>query len=302
MATAPKQALKVGIFVVSVAAIMVAALIVIGGLRFLRPVDTYYVVTDQGVSGIDLNSSVLLRGVAIGKVDAIELDRTNYAQVTVVLAIDPSMKIPAGSRAYFERVGLTGERVIDISGGTLADGALAPGSTLPLGRSELDVLQARAESLGDDLSALIADLRSTVDQVHELAAAIEPERVTRIVEAVDPERVESIVVHTEHASKTLAATSQQLERTVVEARADLDEITPRVDEVTDKAATVLEHADTILHANAADVRVTLQNLRSASQDAKALVEELRERPSLLLRSRPHGKRKKHKHRKHHPHE
>lgn len=308
MGTARKQAVKVGLFVTAVAAIWLVALFVIGGLEFLKPVDKYYVVTDEGISGVDVNSSVLLRGVAIGKVKAIELDRTNYAQVTVTLAIEPSMKIPVGSKAYFERVGLTGERVIDISGGTLADGQLAPGSTLPRAKTDLDQLQARAESLGDDISKLIADLRSTVHDIDELVVAIDPKRVAEIVEAVDPERIESIVVHTDRATTALAVSSSQLERAVVEGRVDLGKITKNVDDVAGKAQTVLEHADaaakrlsgtiddadSILRANAADLRVALQNLRRASQDAKALMQELRERPSLLLRSP--AKRKKRKHR------
>lgn len=79
-----------------------------------------------------------MRGVAIGKVRTIALDRTNYDQVTIVLEIDPTIPIPVGSKVYFERVGLPGERVIDISGGTLADGRLARGSTLPGGKTELE--------------------------------------------------------------------------------------------------------------------------------------------------------------------
>ena len=298
MATVAKQAAKVGLFLISVAAILLVALFVIGGLSFWKPVDEYYVVTDEGVSGIDVNSSVLMRGVAIGKIRAIALDRTNYAQVTIKLEIDPTITIPVGSKAYFERVGLTGERVIDISGGTLANGEIAPGSTLPRGETELERLQARVDELSDDVVTLVASLSQTAQDVQELIAAVEPAHINELVEAVEPERLAAIVTHTERAAKTIAATSRQLERAVSEARVGIDEITQDIDDVAEKAATVLEQADTaaaallgtideadtILKSNAADVRVALHNFRLASEDAQALMEELRERPSLLLRS------------------
>lgn len=96
----------------------------------------------------------------------------------------------------------------------------------------------------------------------------------------------------------MAATSKQLERAVVEARGGIDAITQDIDDITGKAATVLgqaesaaksledtiDEADTILKSNAADLRVALHNFRRASEDARALIQALREHPSLLLRS------------------
>jgi methyl-accepting chemotaxis protein len=188
--------------------------------------------------------------------------------------------------------------VIDIHGGTLADGRIAPGSEIPRGQTDLERLQARADHLGDDLSTLVADMTKTVRDIETLVAAVDPERVTGLVEAVDPERVEAIVVHTERATRTLASTSKQLQRAVGEARADLDTVTKDVDEVANQATKTLEHADvaakslagtiadadTILKTNEDDLRVAVQNLRQMAQDAKALVKALREQPSLLLRS------------------
>lgn len=298
MATLRSQAAKVGLFVVCVGAILLLALFVIGGLSFWRSVDEYHVVTDEGVSGIEVNASVLMRGVAIGRVRSIALDDTNYDQVTIVLEIDPDIPIPVGSKAYFERVGLTGERVIDISGGTLADGRLAPGSSLPREQTELERMQARVVELSDDVVTLVADLRETVQDVQGLVAAVEPARVTAVVEALDSERIARIIEQTERATATMAATSKQLERTVIEARGGIDAITKDIDDVASKAATVLEQAedaaksledtideaDSVLKSNAADVRVALHNFRLASEDARALMQELRERPSLLLRS------------------
>ncbi|MCY1062730.1 MlaD family protein [Nannocystis sp. SCPEA4] len=300
MARIRTQAVKLGIFVVSVVTILVLALVLVGGLRLGRPADTYHIITSGGVLGLDLESSVTMRGVKIGRVAAIELDRSDFGRVRIDLKIDPSIALPAPSRAYFQRVGVTGQRGIDITGGTLADGRLAPGSTIPRGETPLEILEARASGLGEELTTLVADATQTVRGAKAVIAAIDPERVAAIVEAVDPKRVAALLVHGERTARTLASTSRQLQRALNEGRAHLGDLARDVDAFAARASTVLEHADgaslelsrllvgatTILNANEDDLRAAIGNIRRVSQDARALVRALRTRPSLLLRSAP----------------
>lgn len=295
-----RQLVKLGIFVVSVVTILALALLFVGGLRLGRSYDTYHVVTSGGVSGIDVDSEVTLRGVEVGKVSAIELDRSDFGRVTIDLAIEPGVAIPATAKAYFERDGLTGQRSIDITGGTLADGQLPPGSTIPRGETPLDALESSASALGDELTALVADARQVVQHTQAVITAVDPERVAAIVEAVDPERVEAIVAHTERAVKTLESTSKQLAGAVSEGRTDLDELTHSVEAVADRATTTLDHvdgasaelsrvlaaADSILSTNEDDISAIIDDLRRVARDTRVLVRALRMQPSLLLRSAP----------------
>lgn len=301
MAEIGSQAAKIGIFVISVVAILVLALLTIGGLRFLRPLDHYHVITDEGVSGIEVNSAVTMRGVTIGEVTGIELDRHDFGRVTIHIAIDPKVRIPSDSRAYFERVGVTGERAINITGGTLAAGELPPGSAILRGQTELERLQSWAQEFSDELSTLITDVTATVNHLEALVAAVDPEHVAGVVEAVDPERVAAIVGNTEQLTENIASAGRQLERAVAELRVNArdvsENVTENLDAVAANATTTLtrvsdaadalvgmiDDAHAILSANAEEVNATLQNLRQASQDATALMDRLREQPSLLLR-------------------
>jgi phospholipid/cholesterol/gamma-HCH transport system substrate-binding protein len=305
MATIRNQTIKLGAFVVLVVAVLVLSLLLVGGLHVWKRVDTYHVVTSEAVSGIDLESAVTMRGVEIGKVTAIELDRSDFGRVRIDLEIDPGIELPADSKAYFQRVGVTGQRAIDITGGTLAGGRLAPGSTIPRGETTLEALESRASELTDELSILVADARQTVQHTKMLVTAVDPERVAAIVRAVDPERVRAIVAHTEHTMKTLESTSEALARGVSEGRADLEDVTHDVRALAERGSTVLEHVDgasvelsrlvvgatTLLNANEDDIRVTIGNIRRISQDARALARALRTQPSLLLRSTPPKERK-----------
>ncbi len=316
MSTLRNQTVKLGIFVALVAAILLASLLAIGGLRFWRPVDAYRIVTAEGVSGLAVNSTVMLRGVEVGEVAAIELDPRNYSQVLITIEIDPRVIVPVGTRAYFERVGLTGQRAINLGGGTLAAGRLAPGSLIPRGETELERLAAQAKQLGESLTGLTGELDETAARIEALVAAIDPERVAAIVAAVEPERVAAILEQTDAASERFAKTGRELERAVGEARGhvaglrgeleqtnaalreDLDEVTgkaaaalERADAAAEALLEVVEDADVILESNKHDLRKTVLILRKTAQEARELIEAVREQPSLLLRSRRRDRRR-----------
>ena len=305
MARTRTQAVKLGLFVVSIVTILVMALVLVGGLRLGRRADAYHIITSEGVLGIDLESTVTMRGVDIGRVAAIALDRSDFGRVRIDLKIDPDVAIPASSRAFFQRVGVTGQRGIDITGGTLADGRLAPGSAIPRGQTPLEVLESRASGLGEELATLVTDATQVVQSAKAVIAAVDPARVAAIVEAVDPQRVAALLVHGERTARTLDSASAQLQRALHEGRAHLGDLARDVDAFAVRAATALEHVDgaslelsrllvgatTVLNANEDDLRVALANIRRMSQDARALIQALRTRPSLLLRSAPPRERK-----------
>ncbi|MCY1013691.1 MlaD family protein [Nannocystis pusilla] len=305
MAKIRTQVVKLGLFVVSVVTVLVMALVLVGGLRLGRRADAYHIITSEGVLGIDLESTVTMRGVDIGRVAAIELDRSDFGRVRIDLKIDPAVAIPASSKAFFQRVGVTGQRGIDITGGTLADGRLAPGSAIPRGETPLEVLESRASGLGEELTTLVTDATQVVRSAKEVIAAVDPARVAAIVEAVEPRRVAALLVHGERTAKRLESVGEQLQRALHEGRAHLGDLAHGVDALGVRASTVLEHVDgaslelsrllvgatTVLSANEDDLRVALANIRRMSQDARALIQALRTRPSLLLRSAPPKDRK-----------
>lgn len=300
MTNARTQAVKLGIFVIIVVTTVLLALVLVGGLRLRRPAATYHIVTDAGVSGVDRESAVTMHGVEIGRVAAIALDRSDFGRVRLDLAIDPGVAIPAPSKAYFQRVSVTGQRAIDITGGTLADGRLAPGSVIPRGETPLEALEARAGGLDEELTTLVADAQQAVRRAQQVLAAVDPARVAAIVEAVDPARVESILGHAARTARSIESISDRLARATTRGRAHLGDLVDDVGAAATRARAVLDHVDgasrelsrllvgagAVLAANEDDLRATISNLRRASQDARALVQALRARPSLLLRSTP----------------
>ena len=283
-----RQHIKLGIFILAVALLLAVTLAFVGGQRLWEDDDTYFVISDETISGIDVDSPVTLRGVKVGQVSAVQLDRSDFGRVEVELAVDPEVAIPAQARAFFRRAGLTGQRVIDITGGTTKGGVLPPGSVIPRGATTLEELEGRADALTTEVRALIEQATGFVAELRS------------ITESVEPARVEQVFSDVEEVVSSMVKVGHQLERAVGDGRKGVGRIMGRVDEVADGTTTVLDdlhtaagdlqellrHAKLVLRVNEDDLRATLGNLRRTTRNTERLSRELRLRPSLLLRSDP----------------
>ncbi|MBI4259705.1 MAG: MCE family protein [Actinobacteria bacterium] len=119
-------------------------------------------------SGLAPRNDVTMRGVPVGSVATVELDRRGVAIVTIVL--DPGITVPGGTRAGINRRSPIGDMVIELSPGrgeAIPDGArigLADTTAAPDAEKTIEVLARVLHAVpSEDLSTL----------VHELAVALE---------------------------------------------------------------------------------------------------------------------------------
>ena len=153
-----KRELKVGVFAVIVIAVAWWGIKWLGGQNVLLTNNIYYVYYDD-VSGLQESSLVKLRGVKVGNVTDIVLERD---RVLVELAVETKYEdmIPANSIAEIGAAGLRGGVEIVIKQGdsveTIANDGFLEGSVKP------DMIGM----LADGGSALIEELNATVESLH----------------------------------------------------------------------------------------------------------------------------------------
>lgn len=285
------QNVKLGIFILAVAAILLSTITLVGGLRFWSDRDAYFVVSRDTVSGIGPQTTVTLFGVPIGEVEAVELDRRHPGNVWVELSVDPEVEIPVGVQAYFRATGLTGERAIDLSGDASRGDVLVPGSVIPRGQTSLEMLEARAEGIAEnaeELTERATELIVTIDEILDGG----PERVDRILDQTET-TMESIVDASAELEKSLREGRASMESAVEKVVEDVDSVSDETTEALGRAkhaadalTRVLDHTDAVVRANDDDIREIVRTLRRTTRAAEQLVRQLRRRPSLLLRSSP----------------
>lgn len=165
-----KREVKIGIF--SVAMILLAW----GGIRFLSGLDLFarnveYVAVYDQVNGVQEASAVMMKGVKVGTVSAIELDPSISDQVAIHLLIKRAYRIPTDSEARIFSDGLMGGKAVEIVLGNEPT-YLEKGDTIRSSRSrdlmdvagsELDFFKQKFATIADDLSRTLNNLNSILE-------------------------------------------------------------------------------------------------------------------------------------------
>lgn len=184
-----RREFKIGIFAVIVIAVSWWGIKWLGGQNVLLTSNIYYVYYDD-VSGLQESSRVKLRGVEVGNVRSIELERD---RVLVEIAVESKYAdmIPANSLAEIGSAGLMGgveinilqgDAVEVIEAGAFFEGAIKPdmiGSLADKGTELMDGLNETVSGvnalLADNsasITALVSNLESMSASVDTLLAAV----------------------------------------------------------------------------------------------------------------------------------
>lgn len=275
------QTIRVGMFAAAALVLLAIVLVVFGGLRFWQRGHRYRVVFDSSVIGLERGAQVYLNGIRVGTVDEIGVAASDIRKVEVAIEVDGGTPVRADTRAVLQFAGITGLKVIDLRGGTLASPPLPPGSEIAVGAGLLDKLESQTERI-------VAQSASLVERAGVLT-----------------EHLIAITAPAERAATGLASLSTSLEAMVDENRVALRESLAAIRRAAsgtsklldDHAARLMVNADGFvselrraLVTNEAPLRAALFDLRQASRSFKELARDVRQRPSRLLFSTAPGDR------------
>lgn len=172
------QKVRLGLFLVVSATLLVGTLVILAGLSLAEERDVYTVRYQMSLSGLEPGSSVKYNGVRVGRVDAIHIDRQDPSTVVVDLSLDAGTPIKKDTKAVVNLAGITGLKFIELSGGTADSAFIEPGGEIPAGASTLDRLTVRAEDIAERVQTL-------VEQLNALTSAENRKKVEAVLDHVD---------------------------------------------------------------------------------------------------------------------
>lgn len=109
----------VGSFVIVLAVCLVAFLFWMAKYSDkAKEFDYYYTYFQESVSGLNVESLVKLRGVEVGRVKAIKINKDNSEEVAVLLEIENGTPIKVDNYATLDTQGITGLKYIELKGGS----------------------------------------------------------------------------------------------------------------------------------------------------------------------------------------
>jgi phospholipid/cholesterol/gamma-HCH transport system substrate-binding protein len=282
------QNIRVGLFAAATLVLFGVVLVVFGGLRFWEDVDHYHVVFDTSVAGLEPGAQVYLNGIKVGTVDDLAVVPEDNRKVSVQIGVEHGTPVRTDTHATLQLAGITGLKTIDLRGGTSQAAALPPGARIPAAVSLLDKLEAQAQTIADESSALIRRANRLTDNLIAVSDGLDA--------ITDPARV---------AATNLAAMSSSLKGMVEDNRAALHQslvavrqtatgashlIDDQVAPLVAGAGDVVAELKRLLATNEAPLRAAVFDLRQASRSFKELARDVRQKPSRLLFSNTPGER------------
>lgn len=274
MTTTKQQKVRIGLFAIAAGALLVLVLVVFAGLHFWKPRERYYVEFDSTVYGLEKGADVFLSGIRVGKVGGIRLAPHDISLVQVALDLDEDTPVRTDTTAVLQFAGITGLKVIDLRGGSLAAPKLRPGGTIPVGETLLDKLEEKGMAIVDQSQQLMERANSLVAKADAIVA--------NLATATDTANLGEIMTQTRITASHLAQASVSLRGLIDENRAGLRASVAAIEATAKRAADLVDSNQ---------VKAAVADLRQASRSFKELAREVRNRPSKLLFSKPEPDRK-----------
>ncbi|GGO80717.1 MlaD family protein [Nonomuraea cavernae] len=257
--------LRMGIALAVVVLFAAATLFVVRAATEVRGIRVDAVFGRAG-QGLDTNSSVKIRGVTVGDVTGVSLDRTGRAVVT--MHVEPGVRLPRTTVAAVEPASVFGPKYVDLKPGPgEATGPyLSAGAVITDTRDPLDL----SDTLGDAYQGLDAvDPREVTVIVHTLARGLDGEG-TRLRELIDDAGTVVGVAHRQRArarqflrdSAGLSTALSDKGDDLVSISSDVNVITPDLLERADKVRVLLKEITSVSDLTAHGLRKHRPNLRA----------------------------------------
>lgn len=224
---------KVGIFAVTVIAILAWATIRVGDKTRVHGGGYTLKVSFANATGLKVKASVELAGVQVGMVKEIGLDMSREAKVT--LALSKGVKLPADSRAVLRTRGFLGETYVELIPGSPEATILSPGEIIENSSRTGDInsLVSQFSEIAQDIKQITATLRETVgDDTNS--------PINRIVTNLDEftRAMKDLTLRNEgnvdRISTNLSEMTEQLKEIIARGKADVEESMDRIASITRK--------------------------------------------------------------------
>jgi phospholipid/cholesterol/gamma-HCH transport system substrate-binding protein len=318
-----KVKIKVGMFMITCISLIIASALYISG-TYGSSGTTYWLEFDASVLGVYEGGIVQYLGVPVGKVSDISVTANNRAHIEIVINPN-KVALYRGVEAELVMYSLAaGTMAIELSGGQLKDGPLPAGGQIPSHPSAFSAISTKVEELMDDASSIVdkfnealsgmesGALTEIIERAQVVmeeaegllaetreAVTVTKDTIAKVEEKIDPIVEEVVALSTELRGtsddagaflKVATKKAEELDVAGLGKRVDdvLAEISELAGQLNDSVSTLDASSASLLHE--ADnvefsVRATLTETTDTLVALEALVKQLKEDPSSLLRGK-----------------
>jgi phospholipid/cholesterol/gamma-HCH transport system substrate-binding protein len=310
---------KVGVFVVAALAILVLGTLWVAGSAIWSGSRAAYTVRMKDSGGVQPGDSVRFAGVAVGRVEGVELRATAEWPVVFHVALDAGLQLRTDASARITTSGLLGSTYLEIQPGSPEAPELSPGGKIqgetPAGLDEalarVDEIAVKVVTLLDQTSSILEELSSEIGPLlARMEALLSSENadhvqallttLRRTMEDAGPrvttllDRLDVISRDLETGVADIPELTEQVSALVTDLRGALGPDGTRLSGLMDSGQSTLASADEALDVivdNRRELETTLADLREIVANLKAFSQQVKERPYSLVRIKPEPDRR-----------
>lgn len=158
MAATRAQKIRLSIFLLTTAFIVVGVLMYLVGASLMQVRDVYRVVLQGGSGGLEVGSQVRYNDIIVGRVESVGLDPEDPSQVFVWVSLEHGTPVTEDTVAVPEMASITGSKMLSMRGGTKTSKRLKPGDTIEAASSDLSMLTTKIVNISNKLEDLLDNL------------------------------------------------------------------------------------------------------------------------------------------------
>jgi phospholipid/cholesterol/gamma-HCH transport system substrate-binding protein len=261
----------VGLFVLIAGAIFFSAVFTMTG-AFARSTTKFHAYF-QFAGGLESGATVRYAGgPKIGRVESVQLDPKNPAQLDVIFSIQSDLPIKTDSNVKIMSMSPLGDNHLEIFPGSAQAPKAINGALLPSQKYvDFNSLTTQLNDLNPQVQGLLASLN---DRASELK-----ETITRVNDLLSPQNRANLAATVANTRGLIEDSRPQINATLRNANAISEKLQPLLEDfrtTSAEANLALSHIDTVVGDNRGDVRQAVVDLRrtlSNMTDATARLDE-----------------------------
>lgn len=280
------HALITGLFLIALLTASTAIIYWLGSFEKER--NTYVISTTASVTGLNPESTVFFRGIAVGKVISIQFDPNDAGIILVPIEVDKNIVLTKGVFATLQLKGVTGLTQVQLEdSGKISEALPAgdkPGSRIPLMPSLTDKLMNSGEDLLKKADHLMLRLSSLLNDENE-------KNIGGILGNLKSltDKLSELQKSVDKALAGIPALSKDAQQTLKHINAltgDLQGLTAEVNTLSKETkhliATGNNAGDEIVKTTVPQVNKLLAELQTTSKQVKRVAEMLENDPQSVL--------------------
>lgn len=308
---------KVGLLVIFATSVFVTTFLIVANIQLTGETITYRTYFAH-IGGLDEGNVVRFGGRKAGTIQILRPWPDDMTKTEVVFSLRAEIPVNEESLATIASLNALGRNYLEIVPGSIDAVRIEPGGTVPsaemltfsdLTRQVSAVADAAVDVMGridtkfsmvaDDIHGLMVNLQELTGEENQRNIATMLESSSELLETQTPKidrittQIEGVLGQMETLTDDFSQLARHADETVVNANRTIDETREplkdslaELEETLGETRLLLSDARALILLNEANIAEVVENFRSASEEIEMLSAELRQRPWILLRSRP----------------